>query len=177
MTTRKTERILNLTICLLVADRYLTKDRIREAVEGYHDLSDSAFERTFERDKDELRALGVPIEVGSFDVLFDDEPGYRIRPSEFELPPIDLDAEEASVVGVAARVWQHASVADSTLQRAGQAAGGRGRAGHRSAVRAGAVGAGHRAQLRPAVERGAGAQPGSASPTGTGNGAPWSRGG
>ena len=81
MTTRKTERILNLTICLLVADRYLTKDRIREAVEGYHDLSDSAFERTFERDKDELRALGVPIEVGSFDVLFDDEPGYLIRPS------------------------------------------------------------------------------------------------
>ena len=80
MTTRKTERILNLTICLLVADRYLTKDRIREAVEGYHDLSDGAFERTFERDKDELRALGVPIEVGSFDVFFDDEPGYRIRP-------------------------------------------------------------------------------------------------
>jgi proteasome accessory factor B len=114
MTTRKTERILNLTICLLVADRYLTKDRIREAVEGYHDLSDTAFERTFERDKDELRALGVPIEVGSFDVLFDDEPGYRIRPSEFSLPAIDLDAEEASVVGVAARVWQHASVADST---------------------------------------------------------------
>ena len=114
MTTRKTERILNLTICLLVADRYLTKDRIREAVEGYHDLTDAAFERTFERDKDELRALGVPIEVGSFDVLFDDEPGYRIRPSEFSLPAIDLDAEEASVVGVAARVWQHASVADST---------------------------------------------------------------
>ena len=114
MTTRKTERILNLTICLLVADRYLTKDRIREAVEGYHDLSDAAFERTFERDKDELRALGVPIEVGSFDVLFDDEPGYRIRPSEFSLPAIDLDAEEASVVGVAARVWQHASMADST---------------------------------------------------------------
>jgi proteasome accessory factor B len=115
MTTRKTERILNLTICLLVSDRYLPKSRIREAVEGYHDLTDSAFERTFERDKDELRSLGVPIEVGSFDPLFDDEPGYRIRPSEFELPAIDLDAEEASVVGVAARVWQHAGMAESTL--------------------------------------------------------------
>jgi proteasome accessory factor B len=114
MTTRKTERILNLTICLLVSDRYLPKSRIREAVEGYHDLSDGAFERTFERDKDELRALGVPIEVGSFDAFFDDEPGYRIRPSEFELPAIDLDAEEASVVGVAARVWQHAGMAEST---------------------------------------------------------------
>ena len=114
MTTRKTERILNLTICLLVSGRYLPKSRIREAVEGYHDLSDAAFERTFERDKDELRSLGVPIEVGSFDPLFDDEPGYRILPSEFELPPIDLDAEEAAVVGVAARVWQHASMAEST---------------------------------------------------------------
>ena len=115
MAPRKTERILNLTICLLVSGRYLPKSRIREAVEGYHDLSDAAFERTFERDKDELRALGVPIEVGSFDPLFDDEPGYRILPSEFELPAIDLDAEEAAVVGVAARVWQHASMAESTM--------------------------------------------------------------
>lgn len=114
MTSRKTERILNLTICLLVSGRYLPKSQIREAVEGYHDLSDSAFERTFERDKDELRALGVPIEVGSFDPLFDDEPGYRIKPSEFELPPVELTADEAAVVGVAARVWQHASVAEST---------------------------------------------------------------
>ena len=114
MATRKTERILNLTICLLVSGRYLPKAKIREAVEGYHDLSDAAFERTFERDKDELRSLGVPIEVGSFDPLFDDEPGYRILPSEFELPPIDLDPDEASVVGVAARVWQHAGMAEST---------------------------------------------------------------
>jgi proteasome accessory factor B len=115
MAPRKTERILNLTICLLVSGRYLPKGRIREVVEGYHGLSDAAFERTFERDKDELRALGVPIAVGSFDPLFDDEPGYRILPGEFELPPIDLDAEEASVVGVAARVWQHASMAESTM--------------------------------------------------------------
>ncbi|MET0693119.1 MAG: WYL domain-containing protein [Propionibacteriaceae bacterium] len=115
MAPRKTERILNLTICLLVSGRYLPKSQIRAAVEGYHDLSDAAFERTFERDKDELRALGVPIEVGSFDPLFDDEAGYRILPSEFELPVIDLDAEEASVIGVAARVWQHASMAESTM--------------------------------------------------------------
>ncbi|HEU4544793.1 MAG TPA: WYL domain-containing protein [Microlunatus sp.] len=114
MTSRKTERILNLTICLLVSGRYLPKSQIREAVEGYHDLSDTAFERTFERDKDELRALGVPIEVGSFDAFFDDEPGYRIKASEFELPPVELDADEAAVVGVAARVWQHASVAEAT---------------------------------------------------------------
>ena len=114
MTPRKTERIMNLTIALLVAGRYLSKSRLRDAVEGYHHLSDGAFERTFERDKDELRSLGVPIEVGNFDPMFDDEPGYRIRPGEFSLPPIELDADEAAVVGVAARVWQHASMAEST---------------------------------------------------------------
>src|SRR5918911_1410140 len=69
MTTRKTERILNLTICLLVSDRYLPKSRIREAVEGYHDLSDAAFERTFERDKAELRAAGVEPDAAQLPAL------------------------------------------------------------------------------------------------------------
>lgn len=114
MAPRKTERILNLTICLLVTRNYLPKNRIREIVEGYHDLTDQAFERTFERDKEELRRLGIPLQVGSYDPLFDDEPGYRIERSDFELPPIELDAEEAAVVGVAARSWQHTSVAEST---------------------------------------------------------------
>jgi len=114
MAPRKTERILNLTICLLVTRNFLPKSRIREIVEGYHDLSDQAFERTFERDKEELRRLGIPLQVGSFDPLFDDEPGYRIERSDFELPPIELDAEEAAVVGVAARSWQHTAVAEST---------------------------------------------------------------
>ena len=115
MAPRKTERILNLTICLLVTRNFLPKSRILEIVEGYHDLSDQAFERTFERDKEELRRLGIPLQVGSYDPLFDDEPGYRIERSDFELPPIELDAEEAAVVGVAARSWQHAAVAESTL--------------------------------------------------------------
>lgn len=114
MAPRKTERILNLTICLLVTRYYLPKSRIREIVEGYHDLSDQAFERTFERDKEELRRLGIPLQIGSYDALFDDEPGYRIERTDFELPPIELDAEEAAVVGVAARSWRHTSVAEST---------------------------------------------------------------
>ena len=62
----------------------------------------------FERDKEELRSLGVPIEVGNLDAFFDDEPGYRIRPDEFALPEISLTADEAAVVGLAAKVWQHA---------------------------------------------------------------------
>ena len=56
----------------------------------YPDSATDAFEKMFERDKEELRSLGVPIEVGSIDALFDDEPGYRIRPDEFALPDIAL---------------------------------------------------------------------------------------
>ncbi|WP_114559493.1 helix-turn-helix transcriptional regulator, partial [Desertihabitans aurantiacus] len=113
MAPRKSERILNLTICLLASRRFVTREQIREVVEGYRGLSDSAFERTFERDKDELRALGVPIETGSNSPLFDDEVGYRIRRTDFELPPIELDADEAAVVALAAQSWQQARMASS----------------------------------------------------------------
>ncbi|MGL5810079.1 MAG: helix-turn-helix transcriptional regulator [Nocardioides sp.] len=108
---RKSERLMNLLIMLLVQRHYLPKDRIRELL--YPDTGTEAFEKMFERDKEELRSLGVPIEVGSLDALFD-EPGYRIRSEEFALPAITLTAEEAAVVGLAAKVWDHARLADAT---------------------------------------------------------------
>ncbi len=116
MTAKKSERLMNLTICLLVARHFISKDRIRSAVEGYHDLSDDAFDRMFDRDKEELRILGIPIEVGSIEKAFEDDVGYRIRRDRFELPEISLEADEAAVVGLAARVWQHASLASATTQ-------------------------------------------------------------
>ena len=114
MTARKSERMLNLLITLLVARTYVPKDRIREAIEPYRDAGDDAFEKMFERDKEELRSLGVPIEVGHVDRAFEDEPGYRIERAAFELPDIDLTPEEAAVIGLAARVWQHAGLAAAT---------------------------------------------------------------
>jgi proteasome accessory factor B len=116
VTDQKAERLMNLTICLLVARNFVPKSRIRQAVEAYRDLGEDAFERKFDRDKDELRVLGVPIEVGSVVKGFDDEVGYRIRRDQFELPEISLEADEAAVVGLAARVWQHASLATATTQ-------------------------------------------------------------
>ena len=62
MAPRKTERILNLTICVGVGSLSSQESHPRGR-RGNHNLSDAAFERTFERDKDELRSLGVPIEV------------------------------------------------------------------------------------------------------------------
>jgi len=42
---------------------------------------------------------------------FDEEPGYRIRRQDYELPEIRLEADEAAVLGIAARVWQSAELA------------------------------------------------------------------
>lgn len=115
MSARKSERLLNLLITLLVSRTYVTKQRLREVIVDYREAaSDDAFERMFDRDKDDLRSLGIPIEVGGHDPLFEDEPGYRIRRESFELPEISLTADEAAVVGLAARVWQHAGLASAT---------------------------------------------------------------
>ena len=117
---------MNLVIALLVTPSYLSKERIRHAVEGYRDQNDEAFGRMFERDKEELREIGVEIETGSHDAVFGDELGYRIRRDAFELPEISLEPDEAAVVGLAARVWQQARLADATqsallkLRAAGQ---------------------------------------------------------
>lgn len=112
--SRKAERLMNLVICLLVSRRFVPKAKLRHLVQDYRDLSPEAFEKMFERDKEELRELGIPIEVGQVSTGFDDEPGYRIRRDEFEIPPLTFTAAEAAVLGLAARVWQHAGLAEAT---------------------------------------------------------------
>jgi proteasome accessory factor B len=108
MSKRKTERLLGLVVCLLSTRRYLTADQIRQAVPGYPE-QDDLFKRMFERDKEDLRDLGVPLETG-LNHPFDDDPGYRVRQQAYELPELRLEADEAAVLGLAARVWQRAAL-------------------------------------------------------------------
>ncbi|MDR0837995.1 MAG: WYL domain-containing protein [Propionibacteriaceae bacterium] len=114
MSQRKSERLLNLAIALKSARRYLLRSELREKIEDYRDLSDEAFGRMFERDKSELREVGLPIDVRSNSVLFDDEPGYRILCSEIELPALEFTPEELGALAVASHVWQQAGAADQT---------------------------------------------------------------
>ncbi|HUB38601.1 MAG TPA: WYL domain-containing protein [Streptosporangiaceae bacterium] len=109
MSRRKTERLLSLVVCLLSARRYLTANQIRDAVPGYPESFD-AFKRMFERDKDELRELGIPLETGT-NAPGDEEYGYRISRQAYELPEITLEADEVAVLGLAARVWRRAELA------------------------------------------------------------------
>jgi proteasome accessory factor B len=109
MSRRKTERLLSLVVCLLSSGKYLTAAQIRDAVPGYPESFD-AFKRMFERDKDELRELGIPLETG-VSATADEEPGYRIPRQAYGLPEIRLEPDEAAVLGLAARVWRRAELA------------------------------------------------------------------
>ena len=109
MSRRKTERLLGLVVCLLSTRRSLTAAQIRAAVPGYPDSFD-AFKRMFERDKEELRELGIPLETDSAKAG-DEEAGYRIKREAYELPEITLEPDEAAVLGLAARVWRRAELA------------------------------------------------------------------
>jgi proteasome accessory factor B len=104
MAERKTERLMNLIFALLVSRQYLTKDQIRESIADYRESTPQAFDRKFERDKEELRELGINVETGQNDKYFSDEPGYRIRRDEAELPDLELTREEAAVIGLATQV-------------------------------------------------------------------------
>lgn len=113
----KTERLLNLVLALLYTRRPLTKARIRQVVPQYATAaSDEAFDRTFERDKDELRDLGIPLVVEEVSAGFDDEVGYRIEQRDYALPDLSFERDELAVLGLASRVWAQASLGGAAAQ-------------------------------------------------------------
>jgi proteasome accessory factor B len=96
----KLERLLNLTAALLDTRRPLTAEEIRQRLPGYPEREDS-FRRTFERDKDDLREMGIPIEV--VEVPGSDPPiaGYRIAPERYYLPDPGLAPDELAALQIA----------------------------------------------------------------------------
>ena len=116
MAANKTERLLEVFLCLSQARRPVTKRQLREAIEDYATaVSHEAFEKTFERDKAELRDLGVPLET----VHDGDEEGYRVDVSAHALPTVTFTPGEAALLGLARRVWhaEGAAAADRALRK------------------------------------------------------------
>ncbi|GLP80860.1 protein PafB [Mycobacterium antarcticum] len=97
---------MNLVIALLSTRTFITAERIRETVSGYSESpSDEAFSRMFERDKNELRDLGIPLETGRVSSL-DPTEGYKINREAYALAPVELTADEAAAVAMATQLWE-----------------------------------------------------------------------
>ena len=98
---RVLERALNLLAFLLTVGRPVTADEIRRTVAGYDQETDEAFRRTFERDKDLLRRLGVPIRLEHTDA-WEVEQGYVVSPEDYALEDPGLTEEERAALWLAA---------------------------------------------------------------------------
>ncbi|MFV1969537.1 MAG: helix-turn-helix transcriptional regulator [Acidimicrobiia bacterium] len=96
------ERILNLLAFLLTVGRPVTAEEIRYTVKGYDQPTDEAFRRTFERDKDLLRNLGVPIVLRHTDI-WEVEVGYVVPSDEYAITDPGLSEEERSALLLAAQ--------------------------------------------------------------------------
>ncbi len=107
----RTERLLNLLFALMSSARPVPKHVLRDAIDAYRESpSDEAFERMFERDKDELRGMGVPVETVEGSDGVGGIEGYRVAAADYALPEVAFTADEIAVLGLAARVWEMASL-------------------------------------------------------------------
>ncbi len=121
----RTERLLNLIVALLETRRPLSAEEIRDTVAGYGDEpSQDAFRRAFERDKEDLREMGVPIEAVPRHPLDDVADGYIISKSDYYLPEIELQPEEIATLRLATRaVLGDSSARSGFLKLAAEHAG------------------------------------------------------
>lgn len=112
------ERLVNLVVALVATEQGLTKDTILSSVSGYREQSEAgaskdALEKMFERDKENLRRLGVPIETIGDWADPDDlrEARYRVPTAEYELPEdIFFTPAELALLNLAGGVWSESSL-------------------------------------------------------------------
>jgi proteasome accessory factor B len=95
------ERLINLIIALLETTRPLSAEEINRRVAGYGQDNYDSFRRAFERDKDELRGMGIPIEVRKIDPLDEHSDGYFIDKDRYYLPDLDLEPDELAALRLA----------------------------------------------------------------------------
>jgi proteasome accessory factor B len=119
---RVLERLLNLLAFLRTTSRPVTAEEIRFTVAGYDTENDQAFRRMFERDKDLLRSMGVPLAT----VEDDDGAAYVLPSSDYEMPDPGLTEEERAALWLAHRIASlgGSALGEETLYKLGGAAGG-----------------------------------------------------
>jgi proteasome accessory factor B len=100
------ERLINLVALLLQARKPLTFDQIRDVLPAYGQEDAASAKRMFERDKDTLREVGIPVELAPTDV-WEVEQGYRIPKETYYLPEISFTEDEVWALFVAAHTPGH----------------------------------------------------------------------
>ena len=132
------ERLVNLVAALIDTDRPLTRADIRERIDGYSD-DPEAFRRNFERDKELLRNLGLPLSTEAVGPSGAEETGYRIPRERYELPDPGLDDSELAALRLAASAvhlegpWGEDAITRA-LHKLGGAVGGQDASGRLAAI-------------------------------------------
>jgi proteasome accessory factor B len=124
MSTSKLERLLNLTALLLDARQPIPAETIHTKIESYPG-DKTAFRRAFERDKEELREMGIPLVLEPVPGVLPEIQGYRIPRDRYYLRDPQLTAEELAALHLAASAVQvEGAAAAEGLQKLGGVAGG-----------------------------------------------------
>lgn len=110
------ERLINLVIALRETRRPMPAEEIRERVAGYGQSDLAAFRRMFERDKSDLRTLGVPISTVPLG-RWDNRTGYRIDAAAYDLPPVRLSPAELTALALALQATGLVDVAGAGLRK------------------------------------------------------------
>lgn len=116
------QRLFSLVLALVVSTKGATKRDLLRSVYGYSDRyevggENSALERQFERDKEQLRALGIQVETRDSPL----EPGnnqltrYRISKDRLQFPhDLRFDADELTLLRLAAIAWSDGSMSEGS---------------------------------------------------------------
>jgi predicted DNA-binding transcriptional regulator YafY len=110
------ERLINLVALLLEARRPLTFDDIRGVITAYQQGDAASAKRMFERDKDTLREVGIPVELAATDV-WGVEQGYRIPKDQYYLPDLTFTPDEVWALFVAAHTPGEEGEADQAFRK------------------------------------------------------------
>ena len=117
----KLERLLNLTAALLHAEIPLTAEELRDRVGGYPDTK-ATFRRAFERDKDDLRSMGMPLRVEPVPGVDPPVDGYRLDRDEYAGTELAFEADELAALHLATSLVRLDGV-DTALVKLGAAGG------------------------------------------------------
>lgn len=110
------ERLIDLVALLLTTRRPLTFDEIRARVPAYQQDDVASAKRMFERDKDTLRDVGIPVELAATDA-WDAEQGYRIPRDQYYLPEVAFTPDEVWALFVAAHAPGEGGEAERAFQK------------------------------------------------------------